>query len=135
MNHSNKIWRSLLAGTLILLMAGCSNEQQRRLDAMVEEQNAECPIDIDSSIEVEKVSRSGNTVVYDVKVDLPVKPLAENAEAMRRLFSDAIAGSDDPDVKLELEICRDAGATMKYVLTDARGDTFSIHINPADYLK
>lgn len=130
-----EIWRDASAVAIALMLPGCASEQERRIDAMVEEQNAACPIQIDDGIAVEKVSRSGAEVVYDVKVDIPVKPLSENADISRRLVADAIAGSDEPDVKAELETCRDAGATMKYVLTDALGDTFSIVINPADYLK
>ncbi len=122
---------------MALVAAGCGGEQERKLDRLVDDTNAACPIEINDAIAVEKVSRSGSYVVYDVKVDdgLSVKALKDNAEVARKLVSDAIAGSDSPDVRAELETCRDAGATMKYVLADGTGETFTIEIDPADYLK
>lgn len=137
MISTNRI-RNLVAVVAVVLMAtSCSNESQRKLDRMIEEQNAACPIEISGEIAVEKVIRSGDTVVYDVKVDdrLSVRQLSENAAVARGLVADAIAGSDSPEVRAELETCRDAGAKMKYMLTDERGDTFSIIIDPAEYLK
>lgn len=127
----------LPALALAFAAVACGSEQDRKLDRLVDDTNAACPIEINDAIAVEKVSRSGSSVVYDVKVDegLSVKLLQQNAEAARKLVSDAIAGSDSPDVRAELETCRDAGATMKYVLADGTGETFTIEIDPADYLK
>lgn len=137
MISTNGIRNLVMVVTVVLMATSCSNESQRKLDRMIEEQNAACPIEISGDIAVEKVIRSGDTVVYDVKVDdrLSVRQLSENAAVARGLVADAIAGSDSPEVRAELETCRDAGAMMKYMLTDERGDTFSIIIDPADYLK
>ena len=133
----NKIRNLVTVVAVVFVATSCSNESQRKLDRMIEEQNASCPIEISGEIAVEKVMRSGDTVVYDVKVDdrLSVRQLSENAAVARGLVADAIAGSDSPEVRAELETCRDAGAMMKYMLTDERGDTFSIIIYPVDYLK
>lgn len=137
MNRSMNIRCLIPALAMALVAAGCGGEQERKLDRLVDDTNAACPIEINDAIAVEKVSRSGSYVVYDVKVDdgLSVKALKDNAEVARKLVSDAIAGSDSPDVRAELETCRDAGATMKYVLADGTGETFTIEIDPADYLK
>lgn len=137
MISTNGIRNLVMVIVVVLMATSCSNESQRKLDRMIEEQNAACPIEISGDIAVEKVIRSGDTVVYDVKVDdrLSVRQLSENAAVARGLVADAIAGSDSPEVRAELETCRDAGAMMKYMLTDERGDTFSIIIDPADYLK
>lgn len=137
MISTNGIRNLVMVIVVVLMATSCSNESQRKLDRMIEEQNAACPIEISGDIAVEKVIRSGDTVVYDVKVDdrLSVRQLSENAAVARGLVADAIAGSDSPEVRAELETCRDAGAMMKYMLTDERGDTFSIIIDPTEYLK
>lgn len=137
MKITDRIKDLLTVAAIAIMLPSCGSEAQRRVDTMVEEQNASCPIEIYGGVAVEKVSRSGDMVVYDVKVDehLQVRQLSENSEAARSLVADAIAGSDSPEVREELEACRDAGVKMKYLLTDEKGDTFSIVIDPADYLK
>lgn len=137
MKITDRIKDLLTVAAIAIMLPSCGSEAQRRVDTMVEEQNASCPIEIYGGVAVEKVSRSGDMVVYDVKVDehLQVRQLSENSEAARSLVADAIAGSDSPEVREELEACRDAGVKMKYLLTDEKGDTFSIVIDSADYLK
>lgn len=128
---------NVLAVLVSVLLTGCANEAENKLQKAVDETAAKCPIHVAEGVTLDSIDYVDNMVTYYTSVTngmLQIKTLKDETDMIRGLVVEAIRSSDSPEISEQLQMCADAGASIVMAFTDRMGETFDVRINPADYI-
>lgn len=128
---------NVIALVASVLLTGCANEAENKLRKAVDETAAQCPINVAPGVTIDSIDYADDMVTYYTSVNngmLQIQTLKDETDMVRTLVVEAIRGSDSPEIREQLKICAEAGASIVMAFTDRIGDTFDIRINPNDYI-
>lgn len=129
---------NIVALGVSILMMGCANESQSKLQKSVDEINAKCPIKVADGISIDSIDYADDMVTYyssSANGLLNIQVLKDETDLIQQLVVEGIRSSDSPEINEQLQMCADAGATIVLAFSDRQGNTYDLRINPADYVE
>lgn len=129
---------NIVALGVSILMMGCANESQSKLQKSVDEINAKCSIKVADGISIDSIDYADDMVTYyssSANGLLNIQVLKDETDLIQQLVVEGIRSSDSPEINEQLQMCADAGATIVLAFSDRQGNTYDLRINPADYVE
>ncbi len=121
-----------------IMLAGCASEAENKLKKAVEKSAAECPIHIADGVTIDSIEYANDMVTYYSNISngyLQIPVLRDETDQIRHLIVQGITASDSPEIREQLQMCADAGATIVMAFSDRMGNTYDVRINPTDYIE
>lgn len=134
----NSLKLNVVALGVSILLTGCANESQSKLQKSVDEIAAKCPIKVADGITIDSIHYADDMVTYyssSTNGLLDIQTLKDETGLIRQLVVNGIRNADSPEINEQLQMCADAGASIVLAFSDHRGNTFDLRIDPADYIE
>lgn len=134
----NSLKLNVVALGVSILLTGCANESQSKLQKSVDEIAAKCPIKVADGITIDSIDYADDMVTYyssSTNGLLDIQTLKDETGLIRQLVVNGIRNADSPEINEQLQMCADAGASIVLAFSDHRGNTFDLRIDPADYIE